>query len=142
MIVYELMHLFHYENDLLFVAPISLGFYSSLASAQDAISYYLTLPGFAQNPHSFLTKQRTVATSLCVTELYEALIYYHTKDYEGEYSVELGLYTDESTAQEAILLYNQNNKQFICPAQLYKEEIINKCILDKKEWSEGFAIDE
>lgn len=140
MTVYELTHFFHFEKHTLFLDPVLLGFFSSLSSAQRAISYFQALPGFSENPDAFSIRQRIINGTVQNMIIYEALIYYHTADYKSEYSIELGLFANKHLADEEILEYTQNNDCLHCPECLIEEKIVNMYVLDKEEWSEGFSI--
>ena len=140
MVVFELTHIFHYEGSVLFIEPISLGFFASEQKIQEAIAYYLTKPGFSENPNAFSVRQRTVEGCIHEPFLYEAMVYIHTEDYEEECNFELGLFSNIATAQKAVEVYTHNNKHLCLPCNVIVERIINRREINKKEWIEGFSV--
>ena len=140
MIVYELTHFFHWFNGQLILEPLALGLYSSFSSTQQAIQYYITQPGFRDQPEAFSVRQREVNGIVEHQEIFETMVYFHTEDYEYEYSVEIGLFGDEAIAHEALSLYVRENMHLFNIPDLVAERIVNRCILDKREWSEGFSV--
>lgn len=74
------------------------------------------------------------------SEFFEAQVYFHTDDYDYEYSIELGLFADKAAADEAMSTYVQENTALFNVPDLVVEKIVNRCIIDKREWLEGFVI--
>ena len=142
MIVYELTHLFHRINGSIVLEPISLGLFSSLDRIKEAMQYYFSKPGFCDNPEGFSIRQREVNGTIANFEIFEAIAYFHTDDYEYEYSSELGLWGKEALSTEAMDLFVQNNRHLFNIQDLIAEKIVNRRILDKNEWAEGFSISE
>ena len=142
MTVYELTHIFFCYDDTLIHSPKKLGFYSSAASANQAIQYFNKQPGFCDNPNAYSVRQRMVDGEITNATVFEVLVYLHTADYEFETVIDLGLYNNMDTAQNILISYCEKNVRLINSKYLNAEKIINKCILDKKEWLEGFSITE
>ena len=71
--------------------------------------------------------------------LYEVLAYFHTEDFECEATVELGLYGSKQEAQKTLSQYCKRNSGLLGLDGMIAEKIINKVILDKMEWAEGFS---
>lgn len=142
MIVYELVHCFHRVNGHMVLNPLALGLYSSINSVQQAIQYYISKPGFHDNPEAFSVRQRNVQGLVEGLEIFETIVYFHTNDYEYEYTVELGLFGKEALAHDALSTFVQENIPLFNVQDLVVEKIINCCILDRREWSEGFSIAE
>ena len=140
MVVYELKHIFfRYEGELVH-SPKNLGLFYSYESAQKAIQYFITQPGFYENQDAFSIAERNVIGNIVYDTVYEVLVYLHSKDYEFEAEIWLGLFGDETIARNKLMLYCNNNTSLVNTTDLTSEKIVNKCIIERKEWSEGFSI--
>lgn len=140
MIVYELTHIFHLDDGMIILEPLGLGLYTSFDSVQQAIGYYRAKPGFCDNPAAFSVRQREVQGLISHSEIFEAIVYFHTVDYESEHTIELGLYSDETAAKESLSVYIQMNKHLFDFQNLVIETIVNRCVLNRKEWPDGFSV--
>lgn len=140
MIVHELTHFFSRRDGYLVFHPLGLGLYTSHNSIQQAIQHYITQPGFRNNPEAFSVRQREVKGFVEGPEIFEALVYFHTDDYEEEYCVELGLFGNETLANEALSTFVQDNSHLFNIPNLIAEKIVNRCVLDRREWDEGFSV--
>lgn len=141
MIVYELTHIFHRYNHHLIEETAGLGYYASMDSIRQAVPYYITQPGFCDNPEAFAVRQREVKGAVENRTFFEAMVYFHTEDYEYEHTFELGLFGSEAQAQEAVAVFCRENSVLFNFRELIAEEIVNRCILDRREWAEGFTLD-
>lgn len=142
MIVYELTHIFIRDNGELVNSVKKLGLFYSYECAQNAVQYYITLPGFCENQDAFSIQERNVAENFIDDTIYEAIVYLHSKDYEFETEIWLGLYADELTAQDEVFKYCRDNSFLVNAKDIITERIVDKCIVGRKEWSEGFSISE
>lgn len=142
MVVYELTHIFFRYADKLVYSPKNLGLYYSRESVKQAVHYYSTQPGFCDNQDAFSARERNVLGNIVDDTVFEVLIYLHSKDYEFETEIELGLYGDEVSAQNKLIKYCRDNASLVNSQNLIFEKIINKCIIERKEWPEGFSISE
>lgn len=142
MIVYELTHIFFRYADQLVYSPKNLGLYYSRESVKQAVDYYSTQPGFCDNQDAFSVRERNVLGIIVDDTVFEVLIYLHSKDYEFETEIELGLYGDEVAAQNKLIQYCRDNASLVNTQNLIIERIINKCIIERKEWPKGFSISE
>ena len=140
MVIYELTHMFFQCEGELIYSPKNLGVYYSYESAKQAVQYYRTLPGFCENQEAFSVKERCVLGNIIDDTVFEAIVYLHTKDYEFEIEIELGLYAEQVTAQNKLQKYCTENFLLVNAQNLVSEQIVNKCIIERKEWSEGFSI--
>lgn len=140
MIVYELRHIYFVHKDEYVDSCRELGLFSSPESVREAIRYYSDRLGFCDNQKAYSIRRREVIGQVMDNIIYEALINPHTEDYEYDYGVELGLFGSESDANAAIDIYVQDNIDFMSDGYVTRECIVNKCIIDKKYWSEGFTI--
>ncbi len=138
--VYELNHLFYRWDGEIVSSPKNLGFYDTLESAQSARADYLTRPGFQENPDGFSIRARSVAAGIQEGVIFEALVYFHTEDYEFETDVELGLYGCAAAAEEAVRTYCQQNAPLLHVQGITCEQIVNRCVLNKREWEAGFLV--
>ena len=142
MLIYELTHIFfRYEGDMVH-SPKNLGLYYSYESVQNAIQYYSAQPGFCENQDAFSVRERNVIGNIVDNAVFEVVIYLHSEDYEFETEIELRLYGDEVTAQSKLIKYCRDNAALVTAQNLIFEKIVNKCIIERKEWSEGFSISE
>ncbi len=141
MIVYELTHLFYRWGGQIIHSPKGLGYYTSEAAARDAIAYYCTCPGFCDNPDAFSLRALPVTGEAEGNRVFEVLVYLHTQDYAWETSVELGLYGEEQQAQARLREYASRNGLLLQGRDLICEKIVNKCVLDRRDWPEGFAVE-
>lgn len=142
MLIYELTHIFfRYEGEMV-CSPKNLGLYYSYESVQNAIRYYSAQPGFCENQDAFSVRERNVIGNIVDNTVFEVVIYLHSEGYEFETEIELGLYGDEVTAQAKLVKYCRDNAALVTAQNLIFEKIINKCIIERMEWSEGFSISE
>lgn len=140
MVVFELTHLFFHYADGLVYSPKNLGLYYSHESVKQAVKYYSTQPGFRENQDAFSVRERNVLGSIVHDTVFEVLVYLHTTNFEFETEIELGLYGNEATAQNKLNMYCANNTSLGNVQDLIFEKIVNKCIIERKEWSNGFSI--
>lgn len=140
MVVYELTHLFFRDADGLVYSPKNLGLYYSYESVKQAVQYYSTQPGFCENQDAFSVRERNVLGNIVRDTVFEVLVYLHSENFEFETEIELGLYGDEVTAQNKLKMYCRDNASLGNVQDLIFERIVNKCIVERKEWSEGFSI--
>ena len=140
MTVYELRHLFFRCNNDIVCSTKCLGFYLSFESANQTLQHYYAKPGFSDNQDAFSIQERAISGRVSNKVIYEVILYLHTKDYEFETEIELGLYGSEVYAQDVLLRYCENNMWLMQAEDLIVEKIINKRVLDQKEWTEGFIV--
>ena len=140
MVVYELTHLFFRDADGLVYSPKNLGLYYSYESVKQAVQYYSTQPGFCDNPDAFSARERNVLGNIVQDTVFEVLVYLHSENFEFETEIELGLYGDEVTAHDKLNVYCRDNAPLGNVQDLVFERIMNKCIVERKEWSDGFSI--
>ena len=140
MILYELTHEFYcYAGELVY-SPKKLGLYQTSENVKEAIQYYCTQPGFCENQYAFSAKEKMVHGKIADDTVFEVLIYLHSEDYEFELEIELGLFGDEYTAQSKLNQYCRENSLFLSKNNLIIEEILNRHIVNRREWPEGFSI--
>ncbi len=142
MVVYELTHMFFRHDGELVYSPKNLGLYNSYESVKRAMKYYSVQPGFCENPDTFSARERNILGNVIDGTVFEAMLYLHSEDFELESEIELGLYGDETMAQEKLMTYCAENKPLMTVKGLISEKIVNKCIIGKMEWPEGFSISE
>lgn len=140
MVVYELTHIFFRDADGLVYSPKNLGLYYSYESVKQAVQYYNTCPGFCENQDAFSVRERNVLGNIIDGTVFEVLVYLHSENFEFETEIELGLYGDEVTAKNKLNMYCRDNAPLENAQGLIFEKIVNKCIIERKEWSEGFSI--
>lgn len=140
MVVYELTHIFFRDEDGFVYSPTNLGLYYSYESVNQAVQYYKTCPGFCENQDAFSVKERNVSGNIIDDTVFEVLVYLHSADFEFEADVELGLYGDEVTAKNKLDTYCKYNASLENVQGLIFEKIVNKCIIGRKNWVDGFSI--
>lgn len=140
MTVYELRHTFFRHKDEIVGSVSDLGLYSTIEQAENAIQYYVTQPGFKDNQDAFSVRERPVTGECNDGIVYEAMVYFHSEDYEFEYTAELGLYGDEEAANEKMKKHCADNQRIINAKDVIVEKLVNECILDQRTWAEGFDI--
>lgn len=142
MFVYELTHLvFQYADEFVY-SPKKLGFFSSYESAKQAIAGCTALPGFRENPDTFSIRERAVTGDIANDIVFEVLVYIHSEDYEMEAEIELGLYGNEVSAQRSLNTYCDRNAELTNKQNLISEKIINRYVIGRRDWAEGFSISE
>ena len=140
MVVYEVNHIFfRYENELVH-SPKKLGLFYTYESVQNAVQYYSTQPGFVENQDAFSIREVAVVGTVVDDTVYEVLIYLHSIDYEFETEIWLGLFGNKTDAQNRLMIYCENNAALLNAENLISETIVNKCIIERMEWAEGFSI--
>ena len=140
MVVYELTHIFYRDPDGLVYSPKHLGLYFSYESVQQAVQYYCTQPGFCEAQDAFSIRERKVSGNIIGNTVFEVLVYLHSANYEFETEVELGIYDDEVTAYNKLNKYCGDNVPLVTAQDLIVEKIVNKRIIEKREWAEGFSL--
>ena len=140
MVVYELTHIFFRDPDGLVFSPKNLGLYYSYESVQQAVRYFSAQPGFCKAQDAFSIRERKVSGNIIDDTVFEVLVYLHSANYEFETEVELGLYVDEGTAQNKLIKYCGDNVPLVNARDLIVDKIVNKRIIEKREWTEGFSI--
>lgn len=141
MVVFELTHRFYFFDGEPVCSPKCLGYFSDEAAIDAAIADYTTQPGFRENPDGFVVRQREVADGAPDAEFFEAMVYTHTEDFDYEHNVELGLFREESAAREAIQVFHKSNPRYLALPWLVCEEIVNRCTLNRRNWTEGFTVE-
>ena len=136
---YRLDHLLYRSGEDIILSAKCLGFYRSLENARDAIRYYNKCPGFCDNKDGYSVTAYDI-TGCADDFVYETMVYIHTVDYEMEYTVDLGIYGDREKAQTALSEYCDHNKMIFQIEGLVTEKIINRYVIDHKEWAEGFDV--
>lgn len=139
MIVYDLCHITRRNGDSLFLEPLFLGFYSSYERVQSAIQHYVTQPGFRDDAKGFSIRRREVCGRVVDSTVYEAIVYFHSEDYELEYVIEKGLFGDEATARAVLDVYAEDNREMSVDPELVREDMVIRRSLNKREWEEGFV---
>lgn len=140
MIVHELSHLFFRHAEEIVLNQKDLGLFYSYEDVQRAIQYYCAQPGFSDNQDAFSVRERDVIGNIVENTVFEVIIYLHSEDYAFETEIELGLYGDKMTAQSKLIKYCKDNASLVTAQQLVCEKIVNKCIIGRKEWPEGFLL--
>lgn len=142
MVVLELQHMFYFFDGEPVHDPKALGFFSDKAEVDKAIAYYVTQAGFCDSPDGFVVREREVLDGTPDADFFEAMVYVHTEDYDTyEHNVELGLFRDEDAARKAIQAFRESNTQYLTHPWFITEEIINRCVLNKRHWLEGFTVE-
>jgi len=138
--IYELTHIFfRYKNGFIY-SPKKLGMFYSYESSKSAIQYYGSKPGFCENKDAFSIRKRNISGEIINNTVFEAIVYLHSEDYEFEAEIELGVYGDEMLARNSLIRYCIENTALISVDNFVLEEIINKCIIERKEWVDGFSL--
>ena len=138
--IYELTHMFFYHSGELIYSPKNLGLFYSYDSVKKAIQYYCMQPGFCDNERGFSVRERTVLGNIVDHTVFEVIVYLNSLDYEFEAEIELGLFGCEESAYAKLDKYCAENLALVNYEKLVVEKIVNKCIVEKKEWAEGFSV--
>ena len=133
MVFFQLLHLYDGHS------PQDLGYYSSILNIQEAQNVLNKKQGFSDSKDGYVIIQRSSHHVSADEPFYEAIIYYHSIDYSVEYSSTLGYFSKETLAQQAIEEFKTVNPSEI--PKMVCELVINKCILNKILWSDGFCCD-
>lgn len=141
MTVFELTH-FPVRNHggELFFTPKDLGIYVSYEDVQEAIRYYNTQPGFRDMPTGYCIRRRSVIGECDVQVVFEAMAYFHSSDYEEEYSRELGLFAEEAEARHSMDTFRQDNAELLASGEFENELLVNRRVIGRREWAEGFVV--
>ena len=138
--IYELIHIFFREKDEFIYSPKKLGLFYTYESTKSAIQYYSSKPGFCETKNAFSTRRRTVLGKIINNTVFEVIVYIHSEDYTFEAEIELGLFGDETSAKNSLDKYCSENTALVSIDDLVLEKIINKCIVERKEWADGFSL--
>ena len=118
MTVYELTHLFFRSGGEPVYSPKGLGLFASTESAEEAVRYYKTQPGFRDAPDAFSVRRRPVYGEVSGGMVFEALVYLHSADYEFEVSAELGLFARRATPKAPLRSTVRRTPRWSMPAGL------------------------
>lgn len=140
MFVYELTHIHANTGNGDTYDQKGLGLYTNYSSVCEAIDFFKTLPGFRDYPEGFILRRREVF-GVYAGVAYEAIVCFYTEDYEVEYSLELGLFGREQDAQKAIDVFCSENASLFREGLGKAETILNCCVLNRREWSDGYDYD-
>jgi hypothetical protein len=131
MILYEVMYVYD-ECD----TPFGIGFFSSRENALAAIDQLSRKSGFCDSPEGFYSMRREITCTCCPEIIYEALIYFHTEDFNLDYGERLGLFLKREDAVAAVEAYHKDNPQLI--PNVEAERAVNRWIIDQADFAEGF----
>ena len=124
-----------YKNENYF-----LGYYSTIEKAQINISFYQSLPGFRENPNSFVIQKVFIEGGTINKNVYDVQFYLHDANFAIEYDYYIGVYSTKELAVIALNEFTITNQDLIISSELSKEDFINKIIVDEPIQSEGFTI--
>ncbi len=140
MTLYELRHAF-FRNEGEIVGSISaLGLYSTIEQVENAIHYYIMQPGFKDNSDAFSIRERAVVGECKDGIVYEAMVFFHSDNYEFEYTAELGLYGDEEVANGKVKKHCADNQRMLNARDVIVERLVNKCRIDQRTVLGGFDV--
>lgn len=128
-----------YEVNYLYdecVTPFRIGFFSSRESASAVINRLSQKAGFCDSPEGFYMLRREIPCTCCPEVFYEALIYFHTEDYDLDYGERLGLFLKKEDAKAAVEGYHKDNPQIIPNVEV--ERIVNRLIIGEVSYVSGF----
>ena len=128
--IYEVVHLLN-EHD-----PKSIGFFSSILTANSAINMLSGKPGFCEDKNGFIIIPFFIVASN-TDDINEFSVYDHSKDYSFEFNERIGFFTNETDAKAAASIYKKINTNK--PRDLEMELIVSKCLLDNVSWIDGFT---
>ena len=128
---YKLIHIYAGAD-----SAKALGYYATRDDVQKAKEYYLQKPGFSDFPGGFLVIPRESPWVQRDLPFFETIIYYHTKDFDTEYSSHLGYFPDELHARQAADRFLAQNPGEV--PNMEQEIIVNRCTLNERLWPEGF----
>lgn len=143
MIVFELVHSYYVYENVEVYSLKSLGFFTDIDIAKQAVVFYVQKPGYCDTPYGFVIRPREVVGDIKQGKLYESMVYAHDSSYENyEYTIELGLFGDQKGAENAIQQFRVVNELFYRNSDIEIEEIVNKLNLNQKYNTEGFDVEE
>ena len=145
--VYLLLHRYFVEKCIsngkdIFESKL-LGFFSSINKCEEAITFYLEQPGFEEYPDDFVIKE--VEANIddfndIVGEFNGKVFFLSHEWYDGEYDYisYLGYYSDYGTAKKMKEKYSVETEYLRYPEGF----VIDKYVIDKRQWEEGFCIED
>lgn len=140
--IYELTHTYYiFEGEPCYSNKF-LGYFDEIKKVEDAIQFYLTLPGFCDSPKGFVVQEREVHGTVTDQTVYCAEIYAHSFDYVNyEQYFNLGVYGNITSANCAIEEFKKLNFRFLSNENLEIEiNDYNAVIINQKYYVEGFDV--
>ena len=141
--ILELTHrLYHVDGEAVESCK-GLGFFSGMEAVRNAVVKYQDQPGFCDESKAFVIRRRTVEGKIADDVLYEAMVYVHTPDFQGDFemNIELGLFGDEAHANRAVEQFVKDNREFLENPEFEVERIVNRWKLDEcGGWLYGFEV--
>ena len=143
MTLYRLIHI-HDIDDYIVPDIKSLGYYTNIENIEDAIAFFVTLPGFCDYPHGFIVSEHELSYFRKNNPLhvYELCFSVHDKNWDYEYENILSIHSTLKSALLSKKKFKEMNKKdnTIFNSTLIKQIWINDVIVDRKSifWSEGF----
>ena len=144
MIIFELVHKYYIFENAPCYSNKHLGYFSDIERLKEAISHYSLLPGFRDAPNGFVVERREMTGEITNGKIFSSCIYAHTDDFENyDEWIELGLFGDKNSAEDAIQVFVADNPLFLSDTNLEIERLVLECRLNKCDgWAEGFSVDE
>ena len=138
--IYELVHMHRAEvlsDGRFHCGDIAiLGFFKSLDEVSTTIKFYKNIEGFRNYPNGFVVFEHEIEGD--EASIYVAFFYMHDEEYEFEYSRDLGIFTCESDACQAIKNFRQNNLINWDNDKLVAESGVDKYVLGEMNCTDGF----
>ena len=140
MIVFRLRHVYD-KADYDLPEPITLGYFSDPSKINEAVEFYRTLPGFRDYPKGFIAEECEIdcCNSENVTTVYEAYFCFFDDEEIYQYSNEIGIFTSENEAKEAISNFKKYNEKSIMESVLKKEIDYFSYEINQKYATDAFA---
>ena len=144
--VYFLSHSREIEPGV--TSSIHIGIYSSMSIVDVAIEKYKSITGFKDYPNGFIVEEYEVISQNNKEILPGQLVYFLQHEYSVEengviydYSTNINIFENYDDAKRVM---QEMIKESVCPKSpdgIYAPDGFNidKCIVDKDNWAEGFV---
>ena len=137
MLVYRLRHIYdNSEYDL--ACPMTLGYFSNVQKANEAIEYYRSIEGYRNYPNGFIIEECNVRTKKELTKLYEAYFSFSDGEDIYEHTDEIGVFDTKREALLAVNRFKALNQKLIMDSVLTKEIDVFEYEIDKKYALDAF----
>lgn len=141
MILYKVDHIYDrvkYSN----VNLKNIGYFDSLAKAEQAIKQYKLLEGFKEYPNGFIITAIKIDKIRMPRFVYELILYVHDSDYDYEYERWLSVHTSREMAETSRKRFEELNRCSLYKSSLNIELMVDQIPLNEPSafWSEGFTV--
>ena len=145
--IYKLVHI-HDIDDYIVPDIKHLGYFSDVEKVKNAISFFVSLPGFSSYPNGFVVTSHNISYAKKSKDyfVYELCCSIHDKNWDYEYENVISIHATQKDAKDAKREFKMLNKMEngILNSKLNKDIWIDARRVDEMSvfWNEGFNVED